>query len=182
SLGAALVVEGGQSMNPSTADLVAAIEAAPGDEVMVLPNNKNVLLSAEQAVGIASPRARVVPATTIPAGLAAMVGFEPERSAEENAAEMGEIVDCVATGEVTVASRDAELDGLPIRAGQFLGLADGEAVYAAESFDDVTRAVIERLLDEPREVLTLLTGADEPELEGVLAWVRQRHPEVELDV
>jgi DAK2 domain fusion protein YloV len=182
SLGAAHVVEGGQSMNPATADLVAAIEAVSADEVILLPNNRNVLLSAEQAVGIASRPARVLAATTIPAGLAAMVAFDPERPAEQNAAEMGEIIESVATGEVTVASRDAELGGLPIREGQFLGLADGEPVLAGESFDEVTRAVVERLLAEPRGVLTLLTGADEPELDGVLAWLEETHPELELDV
>jgi DAK2 domain fusion protein YloV len=182
SLGAAHVVEGGQSMNPAAADLVAAIESAPGDEVLVLPNNENVLLAAEQAVALATKPARVVPATAIPAGLAAMVAFDPERSAEENAEEMGEIVAAVVTGEITVASRDADLNGIPIRAGQFLGLADGKAVLAGESFDEVTRAVLERLLAEPRGVLTLLTGADEPSLDDVLAWVQEHHPEVELDV
>jgi DAK2 domain fusion protein YloV len=182
SLGAARVVEGGQSMNPSTAELVAAIEAAPGDEVLVLPNNSNVLLSAEQAADLSVRPARVVPATAIPAGLAAMVGFDPERSAEENAGEMAEIVGGVVTGEVTVASRNAELDGVAIKEGQYLGLADGEPVLAAESFDDVARAVLERLLDEPRGVVTLLTGADEPRLDNLLTWLGEHHPELELDV
>jgi hypothetical protein len=182
SLGAARVVEGGQSMNPATSDLVAAIDSAPGEEVLVLPNNKNVLLTAEQAASMASRPARVIPATTIPAGLAAMVAFDPEQSADENAAEMEEIVESVATGEVTVASRDADLNGLSIREGQFLGLADGEPVLAGESFDEVARAVVERLLAEPRGVLTLLTGADEPVLDGVLAWLQDAHPELELDV
>jgi DAK2 domain fusion protein YloV len=182
SLGAALVVEGGQSMNPSTAELVAAIDAAPGEEVIVLPNNANVVLAAEQAVDMASRPTRVVPATTIPAGLAAMVAFDPERSAEENAAEMAEIVRGVATGEVTVASRDAQLDGLAVREGEFLGLAEGEPVLAGESFDEVARAVVERLLTEPRGVLTLLTGADEPELGDTIAWIQEHHPELELDV
>ena len=182
SLGAAHVVEGGQSMNPATSDLVAAIESAPGEEVLVLPNNDNVLLTAEQAASIASRPARVIAVTTIPAGLAAMVAFDPERSADENAAEMEEIVENVATGEVTVASRDADLNGLAIREGQFLGLADGEPVLAGESFDEVARAVVERLLAEPRGVLTHLTGADEPGLDGVLAWLQDAHPELELDV
>jgi DAK2 domain fusion protein YloV len=182
SLGAARVVEGGQSMNPSTADLVEAIEAVPGEAVLVLPNNANVLLSAEQAARLSSRPARVVPATTIPAGLAAMVAFDPERGADENAEEMSEIVEGVTTGEVTVASRNAELDGLTIRRGQYLGLADGEPVVAGESFDEVTRAVLERLLAEPRGVLTLLTGADEPKLDNVLAWLQEHHPELELDV
>jgi DAK2 domain fusion protein YloV len=182
SLGAAEVVEGGQSMNPATADLVAAIDAVAADEVIVLPNNPNVLLAAEQAVGLSTRPARIVPVRTIQAGLAAMVSFDPSRTADENAAEMAEAVEAVATGEVTVASRDAELNGLAIRRGQFLGFADGEPVLAAESFDEVGRAVIERLLAEPRELLTLLTGADEPELDGLLAWLEEHHPGVELDL
>jgi hypothetical protein len=88
----------------------------------------------------------------------------------------------VTTGEVTIASRNAELDGLAIRQGQYLGLANGEPVVAGESFDEVTRAVLERLLAEPRGVLTLLTGADEPKLDNVLAWLQEHHPELELDV
>jgi dihydroxyacetone kinase-like predicted kinase len=86
------------------------------------------------------------------------------------------------TGEVTVASRNAELDGVAIKEGQYLGLADGEPVLAAESFDDVARAVLERLLDEPRGVVTLLTGADEPRLDNLLTWLGEHHPELELDV
>jgi DAK2 domain fusion protein YloV len=182
SLGVTRIVEGGQSMNPATAELLDAIEAVIGEGVLVLPNNPNVLLAAEQAVGLAGRPARVVHATTIPAGLAAMVAFDPGRSADENAAEMEEIVENVASGEVTVASRDAELNGLAIREGQFLGLADGQPVLAAESFDEVARAVVERLLAEPRGVLTLLTGEDEPTLDGVLDWLRRVHPELELDV
>src|SRR5207248_11288776 len=108
--------------------------------------------------------------------------FDPDRDGAENADEMARIVEGVATGEVTVASRDAELSGLPIREGQFLGLAGGEPVLAGESFDEVTRAVLERLLAEPRGVLTLLTGADEPKLDNVLEWLQEHHPELELDV
>src|SRR5262249_42768730 len=136
SLGATRVVEGGQSMNPATAELLDAIEAVPGEGVLVLPNNPNVLLAAEQAVSLAERPARVVRATRIPAGLAAMVAFDPARSADENAAEMEEIVEHVASGEVTVASRDSELNGLAIREGEFLGLADGQPVIAGESFDE----------------------------------------------
>jgi DAK2 domain fusion protein YloV len=182
SLGAQSVVEGGQSMNPAAAELVAAIDAAGGDEVLVLPNNANVLLAAEQAASLASRPARVVHATSIPAGLAAMVAFDPARTSDENAADMDEIVEHLSTGEVTVASRDADLNGLSIRDGQFLGLVDGEPVLAGESFDDVTRAVVERLLGEPRGVLTLLTGQTEPALDGVLAWLGEAHPELEVDV
>jgi dihydroxyacetone kinase-like predicted kinase len=88
----------------------------------------------------------------------------------------------VATGAVTVASRDVELDGIAVRTGAFLGLADGEAVAGGDSFDEVAAAVIERLLAEPREVLTLLTGEDEPKLDGLLEQIEDAHPGLELEV
>ena len=182
SLGATQIVRGGQTMNPSAADLVAAIDAASTAEVIVVPNNSNVILSAEQAAELAAKAVEVVPADSIPAGLAAMVAFAPERSAQENAAEMREILATVATGEVTIASRDVEMNGLAVRKGAWLGLAEGKAVAGGPDFEEVAAAVAERLLAEPRGVLTLLTGADEPELEGLLRRIEERHPELELDV
>jgi fatty acid kinase len=141
-----------------------------------------VILAAEQAAGLARKRVEVVPSETIQAGIAAMIAYDGARSAEENAAEMQEAAAAVATGEVTVASRDVELEGLAIRKGNYFGLADGEPVAEGTDFDEVARAVIERLLAEPREVLTLLTGADEPDVDGLVAEVAREHPEVELEV
>jgi DAK2 domain fusion protein YloV len=182
SLGATRIVEGGQTMNPATADLVAAIEAVDADEVVLLPNNTNVILSAEQAVGLVAKPVEVIRTNSIPAGLAAMVAFEPERSANENAADMRELLQGVTTGEVTRASRDAELNGLTVRKGEWLGLADGKALLRGTNFEEVAAAVAEQLLAEPRGILTLLTGADEPELDGLVEQIAARHPEVEVDV
>lgn len=182
SLGAMQIVEGGQTMNPATADLVAAIEASEADEVLVLPNNSNVILSAEQAAELAAKHVEVVPSNSMPAGLAAMVAFSQARPAADNAAEMREILAEVTTGEVTVASRDVEMNGLAVRKGSWLGLADGEAVAGGSDFEEVAAAVVERLLSEPRGVLTLLTGADEPELDGLLKRIMSAHPGLELDV
>ena len=111
---------------------------------------------------------QVVPTDSIPAGLAAMVAFEPDRTAEENAAEMREPAREVKTGEVTIASRDVEMNGLEVRKGAWLGLADGEAIAGGPDFDEVAAAVAERLLEEPRGLLTLLKGADEPDLTALL--------------
>jgi len=182
SLGATEIVEGGQTMNPSTAELVDAVTVANGDEVILLPNNSNVILSAEQAVGLAPKRVIVVRTDSIPAGLAAMVSFLPERSAEENAAEMLQVLETIVTGEVTVASRDAELNGVSVTEGHWLGLAEGEAVAVGDAFDEVAEKVAEALLAEPRMLMTLLTGTDAPELDGLLERIRDRHPELELDV
>ena len=182
SYGATRVIEGGQTMNPSTADIVAAIQATPATEVLVLPNNSNVILSAEQAAKLVDKQVRVIPSRSVPAGLAAIVRYLPSLSAEENEAAMLEALDQVATGEVTVASRDVELDGVDVRKGAWLGLADGAAVASSSDFDEVACAVAEKLLGDGREVLTLLTGEDEPDLAGFLARLQELHPAVELDV
>jgi fatty acid kinase len=182
SLGASRVVEGGQTMNPPTADLLAAIEATVAAEVLLLPNNPNVVLAAEQAARLAGKPVEVVPTESIPAGLAALVAFHGDRSAAENAAEMREALAGLATGAVTRASRDATVDGFAVREGDYLGLLEGEAVAAGPAFDEVTRSVLERLLAEPRDVLTLLTGDEAPPLNGLLDELGERYPELELDL
>ena len=182
SYGATRVIEGGQTMNPSTEDIVKAIEATPATEVLVLPNNSNVILSAEQAAKLATKPVRVIPSRSVQAGLAAIVRYLPSLGAAENETAMVEALAQVATGEVTIASRDVELDGVDVRKGAFLGLAGGEAVASSADFDEVAFAVVERLLGPGREVLTILTGADEPELAGIIRRLEQSHPEVELDV
>ncbi|MFL5921522.1 MAG: DAK2 domain-containing protein [Gaiellaceae bacterium] len=181
-LGAERIVEGGQTMNPSTADLLAALEAVAADEVVLLPNNSNVVMAAEQAARVAGRPVHVVPAESIPAGLAALVAFNAERSAEENAAAMREALAGVATGEVAVASRDASSDGVAVREGEYLGLLDGTAVASGPTFDEVARELLSRLLAEPRDVLTLLHGEGAPALNGLLEELAAHHPELELDV
>jgi dihydroxyacetone kinase-like predicted kinase len=115
-------------------------------------------------------------------GLSALVAFDPEGAADENLATMQEAVNTVVTGEVTVASRDAQLNGLAVKAGEFLGLASDEAVASGPDFDEVAGAVADRLLAEPRGVMTLLKGADGPELDRLLERIGERFPDVELEV
>ena len=182
SLGAAAIVDGGETMNPSTDELLEGIERARAAEVLVLANNPNVVLAAEQAARLAQRPARVVRSESLPAGLAAMVAFDGGRTADENAAEMESLIADVATGAVTVASRTVSVDGLEIGRGAYLGLVDGEPVAGGTSFITVAGTVVDRLLAEPRDVLTLLTGADEPELGPLLARLAEHHPEIELEV
>ena len=182
SYGATRVIEGGQTMNPSTADILAAIEATPATEVLVLPNNSNVILSAEQAAALAGKPVRVIPSRSVPAGLAAIVRYLPSLDAAENEAAMLEALEQVATGEVTLASRDVELDGVEVRKGAWLGLVDGTAVASSPDFDEVAGAVADRLLSNGREILTLLTGEDEPSLDELLRRVQEQHPGVEVEV
>ena len=176
------VVEGGQTMNPSTADLLAAVQSLDADEAVILPNNSNVLLAAEHAAAHADRPVEIVAADSIPGGLAAMVAFDGHRTAAENAAEMREAVEAVDTGEVTIASRDVELNGVSIRKGDWLGLHDGEPIAGGSSFDEVAGAVVDRLLARPRDLLTLLVGQDEQPLGALLERVSSGHPEVDVDV
>jgi DAK2 domain fusion protein YloV len=182
NLGAARVVEGGQSMNPSAADLVAAIEETRAAGVVVLPNNPNVVLAAEQAAELSGKDVHVVPTDSIPAGLAALVAYDTSRTAEENAAEMQDALRGVVTGAVTVASRDAEIDGIVVKEGSYFGLVGKRAVAAGPDFDDVGRAVLGELLAEPRDVLTLLTGDDAPAIDALIEDLSGRHPELEIEV
>ena len=119
----AVVVDGGQTMNPSTADLLAAIERAPAPEAILLPNNGNVIMAAEQAAANAAKPTRVVATRSLQAGLAALVAFDPTAGADTNVGEMSEAAAAVATGAVTVASRDVQLNGVDVRKGKWLGLA-----------------------------------------------------------
>jgi fatty acid kinase len=182
SLGVTSLVEGGQSMNPSTAEIVAALAQTLASEAIVLPNNPNVVMTAEQAAELALKPVVVVPTRSLQEGLAAMVAYDAGRSAEENAEEMGRAAEGVATGAVTTASRHVEIDSRPIRKGDYLGLVDGDPVVGGDGFDAVATAVVDRLLDDDREVLTLLTGAEAPPLDGVLRAIEERHPEIELEV
>jgi DAK2 domain fusion protein YloV len=175
------IVEGGRTTNPSIADLLAAVAALDADEAVLLPNDGTVVLAAEQAAAHAGKPAVVVPADSIPAGLAALVAYDGALDAAANAAAMRAAAAAVSTAEVTVASRDGVLGGVEVREGDWLGLVDGDPV-AGGGFEQVALAVVDRLLAEPRDLLTLLTGAEEPELDGLLARVAAAHPEVEVEV
>jgi len=175
-------VEGGQSLNPSAAELVAAIDSAAARSVIVLPNNSNVILAAEQAADLSEKDVRVVRTDSIPAGLAAIVAFDGSRDLAANAAAMEDAAATVVTGAVTVASKDAQLNGLAIRKGNYLGLAAGEPVAQGEGFDEVAAAMFDVLLAEPRAYVTVLKGADGPDVTELVSELQVRHPDLELEV
>jgi dihydroxyacetone kinase-like predicted kinase len=182
SVGPLAIVEGGQTMNPSTADLLRAVQSLDAPEAVILPNNSNIVLAAEHAAAHADRSVEVVHADSIPAGLAAMVAFDGSRSAADNAREMRESVSAVSTGEVTIASRDVQLNGIAIRKGEWLGLAGGKPVAGGHDFGDVTYAVVGELLQGDKELLTLLVGEDEEPLEALLGRIADAHPSVTVDV
>jgi uncharacterized protein len=185
SLGAAIIVDGGQSMNPATEELLAAVRQAKAPGVIVLPNNRNIILTAEQIVALEEDHdVRVVRTRSILAGLSSLVAFDPTRPVDENAAAMQENLRALSTGEITWAVRDSCVDGFDIRQGSFIGLIDDRVVAAAEELDEVVEEVAERLLAEDKEVLTVLvgnTGAAE-ESRRVAARLRELHPEVEVEI
>ncbi|HSK16434.1 MAG TPA: DAK2 domain-containing protein [Gaiellaceae bacterium] len=181
SLGA-VSVEGGQSMNPATADIVAAVEALHAGEAVVLPNNKNVTLAAEQAAAASAKPVRVVPTRSLQEGLGALVAFDPGLGAAENAAAMEEAAAGVRSGAVTRASRDAVVGDLEVEEGQYLGLLDGEPVSAGPVLQPVAREVLERLLEEGGDVLTILAGQGAEGVDDLVGFVREEHPELELEV
>jgi DAK2 domain fusion protein YloV len=182
SMGATGIVDGGETMNPSTEELLQVIEQARAPELVVLANNANVVLAARQAARLAEIPVQVVPSSSLQAGLGSMLAYDSTTNAETNAAAMEEAAAGVATGAVTIASRDVSVNGLRIERGAFLGLADGEPIAGGTSFDTVATAVVDRLLGEPRDVLTFITGEEEPELGPLLARVAERHPDLELEV
>ena len=176
------VVDGGRTMNPSTAELLAAVAGTGAREVIVLPNDSNVVLTAEHAAEVAGVPVTVVPTVTIQNGLAAALAFDATLTRAENAAAMAEAAGDVATGAVTIASRDVESNGVTIREGAWLGLADGVPVAGGESFHEVVLAVVDALLAEPRGILTFLTGEEPQPLERLLDELAAAHPELELEV
>jgi uncharacterized protein len=182
SMGVDAIVAGGQSMNPSAQELAEAIGRLAAPDVIVLPNNKNILAAARQAAELAGRPVRVVPTESMQAGLAAMVAYRPDASAEENAAEMEKAAGGVRAGAVTRASRSTMLGPLAVEEGNFLGLVEGEPVAAGAALEPVARDVLERLVDSAPDVLTVLIGADAPPFDALREELEAAHPELEIEV
>ena len=171
-LGAAKIVRGGQTMNPSTQELLDAINSAPTDGVIVLPNNGNVVLTARQAAEIATKQVRVVPTKSIPQGIAALSAFTFTADLDTNAAEMTEVADSVRTGEVTRAVRDATIGGVVVKAGEVIGLLDDVLTISGDDSAAVALDLLKRMDADRAELVTLYTGADVPEATAEMLSVR----------
>ena len=178
-------VSGGDTMNPSVADLLRAVEDAPSDSVLLLPNNPNILMAAEQAAGLSSKRVRVVPSRTVVQGIAAALEYFPEgRSLDNLADSMGDRLGDVVTGEVCTASRDAELDGVAVRENQIMALQDRALVYAADSVEDALKGLLDRATTDESEIVTLYWGEpiDEPEAERLVESISESFPDLEFEL
>jgi DAK2 domain fusion protein YloV len=180
----AVVVEGGQGENPSAADLARAVEETGAAEVVVLPNNKNIVPTAEQVGEITNARTHVIPTTSIAAGLAVMVGYDAEGEPEEVVEEMREISDSLRVAEVTRAVRDARVGEREVAEGAFIGFLDGELVAVGKSVEEAALALAEEIVGEGADLLTLLRGEDlgEAELEAIVDGIRGLDDAVEVEV
>jgi len=160
-LGVGKIVEGGQTMNPSTDDIVSAIYSVPAKNVIVFPNNKNIVMAAQQAAEIISDRnVLVIPSKTIPQGISSMLTYMPDESAETNYGEMETALKNVKTGQVTFAARDSVFDGKKIKEGQFLGLVENKIELVKADLNKCTMEVIKRLVDDTSEFITVFCGCD----------------------
>jgi DAK2 domain fusion protein YloV len=184
-LGVQGVVTGGQTLNPSTAELLAAVEAVNADDVVVLPNNKNIIPVAEQLDALTSKSVRVVPTMSMPAALAALVVYDPEADAGVNVEEMTEAAQSVATGEITQAIRDTKSEAGPITVGDWIGLVRGDGVVTVSgSLVGAACALLDHLITRDREIVTIITGRDASiaHTDALLAWLGENRPEVQVEV
>ena len=184
-LGVQGVVTGGQTLNPSTAELLSAVEAVNADQVVVLPNNKNIIPVAEQLDALTTKSVRVVPTTSMPAALAALVVYDPEADVEVNLEEMTEGAESVATGEITQAVRDTNSDVGSVTTGDWIGLVRGDGIVAVSgSLDGAACAMLDYLITPGREIVTVITGSDADawHTDALLAWIVEHRPEVQVEV
>ena len=159
-LGVDAVVSGGQTMNPATEDILAAIQSVPAQTVLVLPNNKNIIMAAEQAQKLADRKVLVLPTRTVPQGMTAMLNFDPEASAEDNAVNMMAAADKVATGLVTYAARDSEFDGKPIKKGEIMALENGKIVATGSDITKMTYRLARSMKKKDTQFITVISGCD----------------------
>lgn len=165
-LGVDYVIEGGQTMNPSTQDIMECIAKLNADHIFVLPNNKNIIMSANQAAEISDKDVRVIPTTSIPQGITCVTMFNSEVEVDENEEALKETIDMVKTGSVTYAVRDTEMDGIQIKEGNMLGLIEGKIKKVGSSYVAVAEEVLSEMVDDESELITILYGSDVSEEEA----------------
>ncbi|SHF50542.1 DAK2 domain-containing protein [Ornithinibacillus halophilus] len=184
SLGATVVIEGGQTMNPSTQDITEAVEKANAEKVLILPNNKNIVMAAEQAAELSEGKAAVVPTKTIPQGISALLAFHPDEDIETNKNNMEDASSHVKTGQLTYAVRDTQIDGITIEKGNFMGINDGKITAThADKFETV-KLLLNELITEDDEILTVLQGEDvsDSEVEELTQYVEDTFEDIEIEI
>ena len=184
SIGASYVIEGGQTMNPSTEDIVKAVKEIGAERVLILPNNKNIVMAAEQAAELLEIEAAVVPTKTIPQGMAAILAFNPEVSVEDNKENMTEGFAHVKTGQVTYAVRDTSIDGVEIHKDDYMALAEGKIILSTPQMMDAAKQVINDLVDEDSEIVTVIYGEDatEEQANELASFIEENFEDAEVEI
>jgi uncharacterized protein len=183
SIGANVVIEGGQTMNPSTEEIVKAIRDVHAENIIVLPNNKNIILAAQQAASIVEENVVVIPSKTVPQGMAALLAFNPSAQLDENEKAMTDALQNVKTGQVTYAVRDTSIDGLEISKGDFMGIADGKIVVKNQNKVEAAKNLLLEMVGEDDEILTILQGEDvtDEELDELVFFIEEQFEDVEIE-
>jgi len=184
SLGAAATVEGGQTKNPSTQDILNSFENLPTDKIIILPNNKNIIMAANQAKELTVKQVVVVPSKTVPQGLAAMLSLNPNDELDSVAERMTEVLSAVKTGEITIAVRNVEIDGVNVKEGQIIALLDGKLVISASSVEQGCMGLLEKAEADKHELITLYYGQELPRAEAnrIADVIREKYSEQEVEV
>ncbi len=184
SLGAAAIVAGGQTMNPSTQDILKSFENLPTDKVIILPNNKNIIMAANQAKEVTVKQVAVVPSRTIPQGLAAMLALQLDGEVDAVAEKMTKALSTVKTGEITIAVRNVEIDGVNVKEGQVIALLDGRLVTSAGTVEEGVLDMLEKAEAGGYELVTLFYGQEMPHAEAnrIADMVREKYPNLEVEV
>jgi uncharacterized protein len=184
SLGAAAIVEGGQSMNPSTQEIIGAFENLPTDQVIILPNNKNIILAAKTAAELTVKKVAVIPSRSVPQGLAAMLRLIPDGNLESVAEDMMAALDEVQTGEITIATRDVEIDGVDVQEGQVIGLYNGKLVLSETSLEKACLGILEHAGAGDYELITLFYGSNLPRQEAmrIADLMREAYSNLEIEI
>ncbi|MFE4349607.1 DAK2 domain-containing protein [Peribacillus butanolivorans] len=184
SIGAKSVIEGGQTMNPSTEDIVKAVEEAHAEHVIILPNNKNIIMAANQAADVLGDYVTVIPTKTVPQGMAALLAFNPSQDASENKKAMIEALSHVKTGQITYAVRDTNIDGLTIKTGDFMGIDEGTIKVKDKDKSQAAKDLLSEMINEDSEILTILYGEDatKEEVEDLVSFCNDNFEDVEVEV
>ena len=181
-LGVDYVIEGGQTMNPSTQDMMECISKLNADHIFILPNNKNIIMAATQAAEISDKDVRVIPTKSIPQGITCITMFNAEHEVDENEAALMEALELVKTGSVTYAVRDTEMDGIEIKEGNMLGLIEGKINKVGEDYFKVAEEVLESMMDEDSELITIFYGkdVDESKIEGFTEKLEEKYEDCDV--
>ena len=184
-LGVDYIIEGGQTMNPSTDDMLKAIDSVNADHIFILPNNKNIVMAANQAASLVEDKdIIVIPTKTIPQGITALVNFIPDYSAEENKDTMMAEIENVKTGQVTYAVRDTEIDGKTIKQDDYMGIGDKSILAVGKDLKETTLSMVDEMVDEDSAIVSIYFGSDatEDDASEIASAIEEKYPDVEVEI